>query len=67
MKKLLCFAMLFVCLLGFGQGCAYSGVAMSGDKVVILQNDLFLLGALRKVYVCKIEGRTELRCTAQTP
>ena len=35
-------------------GCAYSGVAVSGDKAVVARNDAFLMGLLRKVYVCKV-------------
>ncbi len=35
-------------------GCAYGGVAASGDKAVVLRNDAFLFGALRKAFVCKI-------------
>ncbi|MCB9640789.1 MAG: hypothetical protein H6728_06380 [Myxococcales bacterium] len=53
----------------FAQGCFYSGVAMnqSGSKVAILQNDSFLFGALRKVYVCEVDGIQIVRCRAQTP
>lgn len=35
-------------------GCSYGGVATAGDKVVILRQDAFLMGALRKAFVCKI-------------
>lgn len=35
-------------------GCAYGGVtALGTDKVVVLRNDAFLFGALRKAFVCK--------------
>ena len=44
--------------------CAYSGVAASGDKVVITRNDLFLFGALRKVYVCQITDNGVSNCQA---
>jgi len=34
--------------------CAYGGVTTVGkDHVVVLRNDGFLWGALRKAYVCK--------------
>lgn len=34
--------------------CAYSGVTTVGkDHVVVLRNDAFLFGALRKAYVCR--------------
>jgi hypothetical protein len=35
-------------------GCYYAGVATAGDKAVILRNDGFLYGLLRKAVVCKI-------------
>jgi len=39
-------------------GCAYGGVAALGaDKVVVLRNDGFLFGALRKAYVCKASDK----------
>jgi hypothetical protein len=35
-------------------GCAYGGVSGVGkDYVVVLRNDGFLFGILRKAYVCK--------------
>lgn len=35
-------------------GCAYGGVAGVGkEHVVVLRNDGFLFGILRKAYVCK--------------
>jgi hypothetical protein len=47
-------------------GCAYGGVASTPDgSVVITRNDLFLFGALRKVFVCKVNG-TALECK-ETP
>jgi len=53
MKKALASALLigFVSTLG---GCAYSGVSVSGDKAVVLRNDAFLFGILRKAFVCKV-------------
>jgi hypothetical protein len=35
-------------------GCGYAGAATTGDKVVVLRNDMFLFGALREAYVCKV-------------
>jgi hypothetical protein len=36
-------------------GCGYGGAAGIGtDKVVVLRNDGFLFGALRKAMVCKV-------------
>lgn len=53
MKKALGLILL-VGAVGSLDGCAYSGVAAAGDKVVIARNDGFLFGILRKVYVCKV-------------
>ncbi|HVK63415.1 MAG TPA: hypothetical protein VM694_03015 [Polyangium sp.] len=65
MKKTLGF-LLAVGVLG---GCSYGGIATVGDKVVITRNDLFLFGALRKVYVCKVADRGLTDCAAdgETP
>jgi hypothetical protein len=53
-------ALLVVTLGGAGAvmgGCAYGGVAAAPDgTVVITRNDGFLFGALRKVFVCKVNG-----------
>ena len=47
-------------------GCAYGGVAATPDgTVVITRNDLLLFGALRKVFVCKVNGAA-LECK-ETP
>lgn len=35
-------------------GCAYGAIEAAGDKVVVLRQDAFLFGALRKAFVCKI-------------
>lgn len=43
--------------------CAYSGVAASGDKVVIARNDMLLFGMLRQVYVCQITDSGLTNCT----
>lgn len=54
MKKLV----LTLCTLGIlgtvAVGCAYGGAAMSGEKAVVLRNDMFLAGMLRKAYVCQV-------------
>ncbi len=65
MKKLFGFLLagLFLFLAANIGACSYGGVAMNGDKVVILRNDAFLFGLLRKVYVCKLEG-SNLSCSA---
>ncbi|MBW2455707.1 MAG: hypothetical protein JRI68_14410 [Deltaproteobacteria bacterium] len=44
-------------------GCAYGGVAASGDKVVVARNDMFLFGALRTVFVCKITDKGLSGCS----
>jgi len=54
MKKLVCVSMILGTLGGFATGCAYGGVAVSGDKAVVARNDGFLFGILRKVSVCKV-------------
>ena len=59
-KRLSGVALLVASLAGTGAvvgGCAYGGVASTPDgTVVITRNDLFLFGALRKVFVCKVNG-----------
>jgi len=46
-------------------GCSYGSVAAVGtDKVVIARNDMFLFGALRKVFVCKPTRRGLARCSS---
>tara|TARA_Y100000389_G_C16993950_1_gene286274 strand:- start:233 stop:433 length:201 start_codon:yes stop_codon:yes gene_type:complete len=50
MKKSL-FALIAVCFLG--TGCSYTAVTRLGKgKVAVVKNDNFLMGALRKVFVC---------------
>ncbi|MBI5508522.1 MAG: hypothetical protein HY903_07200 [Deltaproteobacteria bacterium] len=44
--------------------CAYGGAAASGDKVVVLRNDQFLLGALRAAFVCQITDTGLQNCQA---
>jgi hypothetical protein len=61
-KRISAVAVLAVTLGGTGavvSGCAYGGVASTPDgTVVITRNDLFLFGALRKVFLCKASGST---------
>ncbi len=57
--------LLLSAFIGF-QGCSYAGVAMDGDTAIILQNDHFMAGMLRKVFVCKVDG-TSLSCKAHQP
>ncbi len=45
-------------------GCAYGGAAMAGGNVVILRNDSFLFGALRKAFVCKVSEAGVTGCNA---
>ncbi|MSP25228.1 MAG: hypothetical protein EXR75_08700 [Myxococcales bacterium] len=52
-------------LLGGMSGCAYAGIAASGDKVVVLRNDMFLLGLLRKATVCKVTDSGLESCSSQ--
>jgi hypothetical protein len=65
-KRFSAAVMLMTALGGTGAlvgGCAYGGVASAPDgSIVITRNDLFLFGALRKVFVCKVNG-DKLACT----
>jgi hypothetical protein len=65
MWKRLSAVVLLAATLGTGavmSGCAYGGVAAAPDgSIVITRNDMFLFGALRKVFVCKVAGST-LNC-----
>jgi hypothetical protein len=47
--------------------CAYTGVAASGDKVVIARTGL-ILGLMRAVYVCTVADNGLSNCqTAESP
>ena len=61
-KALVCSGLLAAAL----AACAYGGAAAAGDKVVVLRNDQFLLGALRKAYVCKIADAGLADCQTST-
>ena len=60
MKKLFAAALTALVL----SGCGYGGVATAGNQVIITRNDGFLLGALRKVYVCKVTEAGVQSCQA---
>jgi hypothetical protein len=64
MKKALASAMLIGLVSTLGAGCAYSGVAVSGDKAVVLRNDSFLFGILRKAFVCKVTDAGVSACNS---
>lgn len=69
MKKL--FALLLALGLGASAatGCAYGGVAVtSTNHAVVLRNDMFLFGALRKAFVCQVTQGGLAGCvTAESP
>jgi len=50
-------------------GCAYGDMAAVGtDKVVVMRQDAFLFGALRKAFVCKISDGGLTSCaTSESP
>jgi hypothetical protein len=50
-------------------GCSYGGAAGIGtDKVVVLRNDGFLFGILRKAYVCQVAAEGLRACNnAESP
>ena len=46
---------------GVSGGCAYSGITSTPDGTIVLARNS-LLGANRKLFVCKVVG-TDLTCT----
>lgn len=49
-------------------GCGYAGVATYKDAAIVVKNDWFLFGALRKVYVCRITPHGLEQCSsAESP
>ena len=57
-KRSLVSQLMMWCLLGAtatGVGCAYGGVAAMPDGTVLVARNS-LLGGLRKIYVCKVNG-----------
>jgi hypothetical protein len=63
MKKAIASALLLGLCSTLG-GCSYAGAAASGDKVVVLRNDAFLFGILRKAFVCKISDAGVTACNS---
>ena len=58
----------WLAVLATSSGCMYAGVAASGEAAIIARNDMFLFGALRRVYVCQITERGLANCSAgETP
>jgi len=47
-----------------GAGCAYGGMATMPDGTVLVARNA-LLGSLRKIYVCKVNGST-MSCVEST-
>src|SRR5262245_19252899 len=64
MKKTVGLLISAVLLSGVVAGCAYGGVATAGDKAVVMRNDAFLFGALRKAFVCKVTDAGLSSCAA---
>ncbi len=67
LRTALALILLVSCL---GIGCSYAGVAVSADgkKAVVLRNDWFLWGAIRKAYVCDVTDGGLVNCQhAQKP
>ncbi len=64
MLKLRTVLVLMLLLATLGIGCSYAGVAVSADgkKAVVLRNDWFLWGALRKAYVCDVTDGGLVNC-----
>ena len=57
-------AILALCMLASLAGCAYGGVGIAGDKAVVLRNAQFLYGALRQVFVCKVDASGLSNCNS---
>ena len=65
--KMLKFALMF-CVLAPTAACTYgTAVAVNADRsrVVILRNDIFLFGALRRAFVCKASDGGLVDCQQQ--
>lgn len=70
LKKLAVAFLLAGTLGGVGtlSGCAYGGVAASGEWAVVTVNNGLLFGMFRKAYVCKISPEGLSNCsTAESP
>jgi hypothetical protein len=66
MKKVIKVAVALMLIVGVLGGCSYGGVGTIGDKVIIARNDMLLFGALRKVYVCKMNDAGLTGCVEST-
>lgn len=64
MKKALGMLMAMGTLASSLGGCSYGSIAVAGDKVVVLREDLFLFGALRKAFVCRVTETGLANCAA---
>jgi hypothetical protein len=64
MKKALGMMMAMGMLASSLGGCSYGSIAVAGDKVVVLRQDGFLLGALRKAFVCRVSDSGLTSCAA---
>ena len=64
MKKVLASLMATGMLVGVLAGCSYGSVAVAGDKVVVLRQDAFLFGVLRKAFVCRVSDAGLTNCAA---
>ena len=65
--RIIHFALLMICFTFIS--CSYTSVTRLGKgKVAVVKNDFFLLGALRKIYVCKATKSGLSNCsTNQNP
>jgi hypothetical protein len=64
MKKVLGMLMAMGVMASALGGCSYGAIAVAGDKVVVLRQDSFLLGALRKAFVCRVSDGGLTNCAA---
>ena len=64
MKKTVAMILGSIAVVSALSACGYAGVATAGDKAVVLRNDAFLFGALRKAFVCKISDAGLTSCNA---
>lgn len=51
-------------LAGVLGGCAYSGVAIDGQRAVVAKNNALFFGLLNKIYVCEVSARGLENCSA---
>ncbi len=64
MKKIVGMLMALGVMASAMGGCSYGAIAVAGDKVVVLRQDAFLFGALRKAFVCKVGDSGLTGCAA---